>query len=53
MKLIKYRDYRDKDYSWFWVTDDKLESVLSPTFSSKEEATKWYGQQLRRTQNDS
>ena len=42
MDLIKYRDYYDKDYSWFWTHPfDGVEKTVSDTFATEEEALEW------------
>lgn len=39
MKLIKYRDAQDRYYRYFWISSK--EQILSPDFSSPEEAEEW------------
>ena len=39
MKLIKYRDSRDRTYRWFWI--GTKEQILSPDFASQEAAEEW------------
>lgn len=39
MKLIKYRDYQDTDYIYFWINES--ESIISPNFNTEDEAEKW------------
>jgi len=48
MKLIRYRDSGFDKFVWFWVNDDDIK--VSPDFDSKEDANKWYGQQIREWQ---
>lgn len=53
MELIKYRDYYDKDYSWFWVHKlDGVEKVVSRVFNCEEDALEW-GSSLRKKMNES
>ena len=51
MRLIKYRSHALDPCVWFWIDDDDI--TVSPLFNSKEDANKWYGQQIRESQNDS
>ena len=50
MKLIRYKEHWWQHFVWFWV--DEEDRVASPEFNSKEDANMWYGQQIRRWQNE-
>lgn len=48
MKLIRYKEMQGETYIWFWVNDEQ--KAISPDFTDRVDAMKWYGQQIREWQ---